>query len=54
METLSNQQPKQNSTTTVEELAEKKYPIYSKDCYLVRKKKLWQREQFIKQFKDDQ
>lgn len=45
-------QPKSN-TITVEELAAKKFPILPKDCALIRKKKLWQREQFIASFKHD-
>lgn len=53
MEHSPNQPQSKSNTITVEQLAEQKFPIYPKDCALVRKKKLWQREQFIANFKHD-
>lgn len=53
METLKNpQSTPQSNTITVEELAAEKYPIKPTDCWLVRRKKLWQREQFIANYND--
>lgn len=49
METSKNQQTQQSNTTTLDKLAEQKFPIKPTDCWMVRRKKLWQREQFIKE-----
>lgn len=52
MEPLQSQPQKPSNTITVEELAALKFPIKPKDCALIRKKKLWQREQFILNYHD--
>lgn len=53
METLQNQLQSKNNTITVDDLAAQKFPIKPTDCWMVRKKKLWQREQFISSMQND-
>jgi hypothetical protein len=53
MEHLSNQCQNKSNTITLDELAAQKFPIKPTDCWMVRKKKLWQREQFIASMKND-